>query len=59
MKAAWEVASAAILVSAVLVVAVADQIAPHSTSRFMQRYESQLDRFVQFLLGEEEEVGVR
>lgn len=59
MKTAWEIAGAAILVSVVLVVGVADQIAPRLTVRFMQRYEPQLDRLVGFLLGEEEEVGVR
>ncbi len=59
MKTAWEIASAAILVSMVLVVGAADQIAPQTTVRFMQRYEPQLDQFVKFLLGEEEEVGVR
>ncbi|MFA5413489.1 MAG: hypothetical protein WC348_03035 [Patescibacteria group bacterium] len=59
MKVVREVASTAILVSAVIVVRIADRIAPRATVRFMQRYEPQLDRFVQFLLGEEEEVGVR
>lgn len=59
MKTAWEIASVAILVSAVVVIRIADRIAPHATVRLMQRYEPQLDQFVKFLLGEEEEVGVR
>jgi len=56
---AWEIASTAILVSVVIVVRTADRIAPQATVRLMQRYEPQLDRFVQFLLGKKEEVGVR
>jgi hypothetical protein len=56
---AWEIASTAILVSVVIVVRTADRIAPQATVRLMQRYEPQLDRFVLFLLGKKEEVGVR
>jgi hypothetical protein len=59
VKVVRELASVAILVSTVIVVGIADQIAPQTTVRLMQRYEPQLDRFVQFLLGEEEEAGVR
>lgn len=59
MKMAWEIASTAILVSTVLVVRIANRITPQATVRLMQRYETQLDQFVRFLLGEKKEVGVR
>lgn len=59
MKVAWEIASTAILVSTVLVVRIANRIAPQATIRLMQRYEPQLDQFVRFLLGEKKEAGVR
>lgn len=59
MKVAWEIASTAILVSTVLVVRIANRIAPQATVQFMQRYQPQLDQFVRFLLGEKKEVGVR
>ncbi|MBI5071427.1 hypothetical protein HZB93_00830 [Candidatus Falkowbacteria bacterium] len=45
-------ASVAIIVFTVGVVGIADQIAPHTTVRLMQRFEPQLDRFVTFLLRE-------
>ena len=51
-KVAWELASMAIIVLAVGVVGIADQIAPRQTSRFMVRFEPQVDRFVMFLLRE-------
>jgi hypothetical protein len=51
-KVAWELTSALMLVLAVGTVMVAEEIAPRQTDRFVRRFESQLDRVVDFLLHE-------
>lgn len=51
-KTTWELASTAVLLSAVAAFGIADQIAPWPTYRFLARFEPQMDRFIGFLLRE-------